>query len=82
MSSLVFCCLLLFAWKLHLLEKTPGVAASRFIALSLRSFAFENSIVSEVGWDLGLALKELSLGNGINKGHVLVPQNTCDVAIC
>lgn len=55
---------------------------SRFIALSLRSFVFENSIVSEVGWDLGLALKGLSLGNGINKGHVLAPQNTCDVATC
>lgn len=32
--------------------------------------------MSELEWDLGLALKELSLGNGISKGHVLVLQST------
>lgn len=37
-------------------------------------FASENSIVSELGGDLDLALKGLSLGNGINKEHILVFQ--------
>lgn len=37
-------------------------------------FASENSIVSELGWDLSLALKGLSLGNEINKRPVLASQ--------
>lgn len=36
--------------------------------------ASENSIVSELGWDLSLALKGLSLGNEINKRPGLASQ--------
>lgn len=32
--------------------------------------------MSDPGWDLILALKGLSLGNGINKGHILAPPST------
>lgn len=37
-------------------------------------FSSENPIVSELGWDLGLVPKGLSLGNEINKGYILVFQ--------
>lgn len=37
-------------------------------------FSSENPIVSELGWDLGLVLKGLSLGNEINKEYILVFQ--------
>lgn len=32
--------------------------------------------MSELGWDLSLALKGLSLGNGINKGYILALPST------
>lgn len=32
--------------------------------------------MSELGWDLNLALKGPSVGNGINKGHILAPPST------
>lgn len=32
--------------------------------------------MSELGWDLSIALKGLSLGNGINKGYFQAPPST------
>lgn len=37
-------------------------------------FSSENPIVSELGWDLGLVPRGLSLGNEINKEYILVFQ--------
>ena len=62
-----FCRLFLFAWKIHLLEKSTGGTASWFIALSLWSFLFWESYCVRTG--VGL-----SLGNEINKGYILVFQ--------
>lgn len=53
-----------------------GLLGSDLLLFAGEVFASENSIVSELGWDLSLALKGLSLGNKINKRHVLASQRT------
>lgn len=55
-------------------RRREELLGSDLLLFAGEAFASENSIVSELGWDLSLALKGLSLGNEINKRPVLASQ--------